>query len=340
MKQKREYLQLLTKAIQAVEGAIDAFNRVHNPYKVETSLLLMTNAWELLAKAVLLRKHQAIEKDNQGNTISAEVAVSRLRGMNLLDENQEDCIQQIISLRHRATHHVLPSLPEEILHHLFYFCCKFFRQIVGRVFPTHARELSENYLSLAFSNLTTYADKVQRLVSRMKRSPHHKKLVWLLERGVKFDGVTYISQEQFEAQYRRKKRIMPHLSIGDFIRGTEMVRIVPVQAPKNYTADITLRKGNRVDASLPVVIKKTDIETDYPFLTKELADKLGKSSSFVSAMIKFLGLKGNTQYHQQVRASQKSFIHRYSQAALDKISSFVNDNPQFNPYKELKKMKA
>ena len=37
-----------------------------------------------------------------------------------------------------------------------------------------------------------------------------------------------MNQDQFEAQYRRKKRIMPHLQISDFIKNTDMVRIIPV----------------------------------------------------------------------------------------------------------------
>jgi hypothetical protein len=337
MKKTREYLQLMEKAIYAVEEAVDAFNRVGRPYKVETCLLLMTNAWELLAKAVLVKRRQSILKDSQGNTISAEVAVSRLKSLSLLDENQEDCIQQVISLRNCATHHILPPVSQEILHHLIFFTCKFFRQVMLKVFPSYVRRLSGNYLSLSFAELTTYADKVQKLVAKVKKSNESKKLVWLLERGIQFDGTNYISQDQFEVKYRRKRRVLPHLALSDFLRNTDMVRIVAVQAPRNYTADINLRKGSRGDQSLPVAIKKTDVEIDYPYLTKELGEKLKKNSNFIATTIKYLGLKGNDQYHQQVRASKKSYIHRYSQAALDKIKLVVEEHPDFNPYNEIKK---
>src|ERR1039458_2639623 len=111
-----------------------------------------------------------------------------------------------MQIRNHATHNVLPDVPDEILHHLMFFGCKFFRDIVGSVFAAYSKTLAENYLSLAFSDLTTYADKVQKLVAKVKRGDEQKKLVWLLERGLKFDGLKYISQEQFEAQYRRKRR--------------------------------------------------------------------------------------------------------------------------------------
>ena len=125
----------------------------------------------------------------------------------------------------------------------------------------------------------------------------------------------------------------------DFIKNTDMVRIIPVQAPRNYTADLTLRKGSKRDASLPVVIKKTDIESDYPYLTKELALKLNRNSNFMAATIAALGLKGDPTYHQPVRASQTSHIQRYSQAAYDRIAAHLRDNPEFDPYQERRRAK-
>jgi hypothetical protein len=332
MRQRREYLRLLDKSIRAVESAVDAFNRVHNSYRDETTLILATNAWELLAKAVLRKKKQTISKDRQGNTISAEVAVSKLTALKLLNETQEDCIQQIISLRHAAAHHILPPVPVEVMQHLLFFGCKFFRETVRSQFPTHSKELQSDYLSLSFSDLTTYADKVQKLVSRIKRSEQDKRLVWLLDRGIRFDGTAYISEAQFGEQYRNKKKIMPHLGISGFIRKSEMVRLVPVQAPKNYTADITLRKGSVNDSSLPIVVRKTDVEKDYPYLTKELGTKLGKTQNFAAALIRSIGLKGDARYHQRVRASTTSYVQRYSDAALHRLSEFLKKNPNYNPY--------
>ena len=82
----------------------------------------------------------------------------------------------------------------------------------------------------------------------------------------------YISQKQFEKLYIKKKKIMPHLSIGSYIQDADMIRIVPIQAPSSYTADIKIRKGSRnlqVQGSLPVSIKKTNIDDDYPYLTRD-----------------------------------------------------------------------
>ena len=59
---RREYLQLLDSAKVAIETGIDAFNSVWHPYRYETTLLLLTNAWELLAKAVLVQRKESIAR--------------------------------------------------------------------------------------------------------------------------------------------------------------------------------------------------------------------------------------------------------------------------------------
>ncbi len=114
---------------------------------------------------------------------------------------------------------------------------------------------------------------------------------------------------------------MPYLAISNFVKDNEMVRIVPVHAPKNYTADIALRKGSAKDSSLPVLIKKTSVDDDYPYLTRELARLLGVNQYTITSTVAKLKLKGDSKYHQAIRASKNSDIQRYSEAAKSKIES-------------------
>lgn len=331
---RREYLQLLDAAKAAAESAIDAFNRVRHPYRQQATLMLLANAWELLGKAVLVHGRESIARGQRGETISGEVAVFRLQQKKHLDENQAQTVQQVISLRHSAVHHVLPAIPDEVMHHLLYFSCKFFRDLVAKLFPTHAKDLDAHYLSLSFSDLTTYADKVQRSVARVRKSPSEKRLVWLLERGIRFDGSAYLSEAQFERTYKGKRRVMPHLAISRFIRTTDMVRVVPIQAPRNFTADIRLRKGSARDTTLPVLIQKTDVESDYPYLTRELGEKIGKNQNWVARAVAVMKLKDDQKYHQAVRASINSVVHRYSEAALAQLEAKLSSQPTFNPYRD------
>lgn len=330
---RREYLQLLDASKAAAEAAVDCFNRVRNPYRNESTLILLANAWELLAKAVLVHARQSIVGDKKSErSISAQVAVDRVMRRGLLDNNQASTVQQVISFRHIAVHHVLPEIDDEIIHHLLYFSLKFFRETVEAEFPRHAKDLPGGFLSLSFDDLTTYADRVQKAVSRVRRSPDARRLVWALERGVAFDGSKYLTETDVETKYKGTKKIMPHLSLGDFTKTSDMVRIVPVEAPKNFTADITLRKGSAKDAALPVVVKKTVTEDDYPYLTKELAAKIGKSLRWTTKAASVLGLKGDPKCHQAIRVSSSNVVQRYSDAALQKLKMKLTDDPSFDPH--------
>lgn len=323
-RKRRTYLALLQKSQDAIHEAVDCFNRVHGGFKVENCLILLSVSWELFAKAILVKKREKIQKGSK--TISGEVAVSKLRALGLLDENQEDCLQQVISLRNHASHNLLPALPEEVLHHLFFFACKFHKDLAVKLFPAHARHVQRNFLSLSFSDLTTYAD-------RFKKNAQDRQALWLLERGIRFDGTEYMSQDKFEREYAKRRKVAPHLAVSKFIQTADMVRIVPVQAPKNYSVDISLRKGSPSMKSLPVMVRKTEIEADYPYLTVELGAKLGKDVSFIAATSRVLNYKGNPKYHQQIRSSKSGAVHRYSEAALAELRDFYQKNPGFNPYK-------
>ncbi|HJQ95158.1 MAG TPA: DUF3644 domain-containing protein [Acidimicrobiia bacterium] len=332
-RRRREYLQLLDSGKAAIELAVDCFNRVHNPYRTESTLILAANAWELLAKAVLVQKHLSIRRGRRGETIGAEIAVLRLKEKGLLDTNQTDTIQQVISLRHAAVHHVLPTVPDEIMHHLLFYGCKFFREVVENVFPSHVKDLPASFLSLSFEDSTTYADKVQRSISRVRRSRSDRRLVWLLERGIAFDGSSYLTEKEVGAKYRGKKQISPHLRLSDFIKRADMVRVVPIEAPKNFTADIILRKGSARDNTLPVVVKRTDLEQDYPYLTSELAAEISRGTNWTSKAAEVLRLKGDTKYHQQVRTSKSGHVPRYSESALQALRAHITTDPTFNPYR-------
>ncbi len=335
-KAKRKYLLYVEKSIDALLSGIDRANSVHDNYGKEGSLFLISNAWELLAKAILLRDKVSIQYTD-GRSISAEDALTKITSWKYLSENQSQHIQQVISLRNAAVHSVLPRMPDEILFHLEFYSVKFFKDLISKEFPTYSKRCNGNFLSLSFDTFTTYADKVQKLVARArKKGTQEQELMWLLERGVRFNGGKYISQDKFETEVKgvgKKKRLYHHLKVADFVKESQMVVIVPVQAPKGYTADINLRKGSgKAGMALPVMIKKTDIDVDYPYLTADIGRQIGKGTNFVAAAMTKLKIKGNPAYHQSVRSSKSGAINRYSQGAIALISDELRKDSNFDPY--------
>jgi len=341
-KKKREYLRLLEKSIDIMHSSIDSFNRVYGEYRVENTLILLTNAWELFGKAILIKKKIPIYRGNKKNdqTIAAEETIRLLLVKDVIDKNQADILQQVISLRHEAIHYLLPEVPEELQHHLLFFSCKFFKDLVEANFSSKSQQVQRNYLSLSFDHMTTYAAKVQKLVSKLRKcNDEQKKLVWLLERGVDYTSRgKYISQNEFEIKYKRHKKILPHLELNDVVNESDMVKVVAVQAPRNFTADINLRKGNHRMKDLPVTIKRSNVDVDFPYLTKDIAEKVGKSINFISRLVSNLKLKDNEKYHQRIRVSDARTVQRYSEAALSKIKELLKKNPEYDPYKSRSSM--
>lgn len=103
-RRKREYLLYMDRAKSAALAAVDSFNSVNHPYRPETTLILLANAWELLAKAILIHLKESITVGRRGETISGEKAVHRLLSKKKIEKHEAEIIQQVISLRNAASH--------------------------------------------------------------------------------------------------------------------------------------------------------------------------------------------------------------------------------------------
>lgn len=335
----RNYTRYLPNAINAIHSAIERANSINDPYYKEGSVILLANAWELLAKAVLIKHSGEAAIYETGSrkerTITAEVAVSKLKSLGYISDLQAAPLQQIISLRNEATHQSLPDVPDEILFHLEYYAVRYFKEILEANFKQYAKKFRSHFLSVSFDSVTTYADSVKKLVTKARKIKKSDavRLAYLLERGVGFSGSEYIKQADFEKVLRDRKtsRPMYKLNLGDYSRKAEMIVVVPIQAPSGTSADITLTKNR--GSSISVNINKRATDDDYPHLTKDLSAKLGKSSSYVSKTISNLKIKGNALYHQQIRSGSRSLVHKYSDSCLNYLRAYYQDNPDYKPFR-------
>lgn len=333
----RTFGKYLNKAIDAVHSAIDAANSVHDPYYKEKSLVLFANAWELLAKALLVKHGGEVMIYETGTrkerTITAEKAVHKLNTLGYITDIQAAAVQQVISLRNEASHSVLPQLADEIVFHLEYYALRYFRDVLEANFKAALPKIRKQYLSVGFDGVKTYSDRVKNLVSkaRKNKSPDDLKAAYLLERGVQFSGSEYIKQSDFNKTLLSKSTTRPmfKLKMGEYSRRGEMIVVVPIQAPTGTSADIKLTKSNT--GALTVKFDKRATDEDYPHLASDLSAKLGKTRYFVQRMVKDLNIKQNPLYHQQVRVSSKSSVHKYSDACLNFMRNHLAANPSYTP---------
>ncbi len=333
----RTYGPFLDKALLAVHSAIDRANSINDPYYKEGSIIFLANAWELFAKALLIKHGGDILIYETGTrkerTITAESAVHKLKNLGYISELQCSPIQQIISLRNEASHATLPAISDEIVFHLEYYSIRYFRELLDINFKPYAKKFKRQYLSVSFGGLITYAESVKKLISRARKSKKAEevRLAYLLERGIAFSGSEYMKQADFDKILLDKKtsRPMYKLKTGEYTRVAEMIVVVPIQAPSGTQADIKLSKSSK--GVITVNFDKRATDDDYPYLTQDVSAKLGKSSNFTYRMVKDLNIKGNPAYHQRIRSGKKTFVHKYSDACINYLKQYLEENPTYTP---------
>ena len=81
----------------------------------------------------------------------------------------------------------------------------------------------------------------------------------------------------------------------------------------------------RIDPKAPTAIafRYVKPEDKYPYLTSELAKKLGVSSSKIVGLVKLFQMKGNDEYHTSIRVSTTGKVQRYSDKAHGVLANAI-----------------
>lgn len=336
-----KYQYHVNTSINAAKLSIEMFNRIESLHSRQSSIIFNAQSWELLAKAVLIKRKKNIYFPD-GKSITAEKAVNQLFHITKsisLEENQT--IQQIISLRNEALHNIYPDLDDEIITHLIYWSLKTFHRIIKNEFRSYFVKFDNNYLSVSFKDHTFYSHKLSKLFAYSRKPKSEKnRALYILDRACKFaeteDSNTYINYKDWLLKIKsksKKARIGRHLSISGYSNKQENVRIVAVETPKGYKSEIISEKAKKVSDALSVIIRKSDPEVDYPFLISDLAKQLNVSIYFVRELAKYLKLLNNREYHILIKAGKKSVIQKYSNKMLNHLKEFITKNSQWSPYK-------
>src|SRR5262249_41999552 len=81
----------------------------------------------------------------------------------------------------------------------------------------------------------------------------------------------------------------------------------------------------RIDPKAPTAIafRYVKPEDKYPYLTGELATKLGLSPSRVIAFVKLFQMKGDDEYHTSIKVSTTGKVQRYSHKAYEILAAAI-----------------
>lgn len=333
----KQALDFARTAINAAKLSVEMFNRVEILHWKESVLIFNAQAWELLLKGVLIKKGESIYESN-GRTITAEKALNKtFYGFQLFSKEEAKTIAQIISLRNEATHDILPVIDDEIMVHLMYFSITIFNKVVKSEFKNLNGFFEKNYLSIALGNHTFYSNKVEKLFKySRKQNTEQNRLLFLLNRGCDFMDNSSNTQLKTKKDWdlsikslSKKSRVAMHLSVYNYIKNQDNIRLVPVHVAKGQNATINVHPSKNPNA--PVVVKKTDPNKDYPHFTTDIARKTGKSISFIARMAKNLKIKENEEYCYNHRTKSGS-NPKYSDKCLTYIKSYLDKNPSYKPF--------
>ncbi len=87
-----------------------------------------------------------------------------------------------------------------------------------------------------------------------------------------------------------------------------------------------LKVTGNIDLAEEVPVPDIEPDIQYPYLQKDLAEKLGLQKQYLYALIWHYKMKGVKRYHMEVSTSISSKVHKFSDIALQFLAEQINDN--------------
>ena len=88
----------------------------------------------------------------------------------------------------------------------------------------------------------------------------------------------------------------------------------------------TLKLIGEVQASDSVIIPNLDLNKDYPYIQKQLAEELGIRPYDVQLLIWKYGLKNDKKYSISVETSQSAKVYKYTKYAYEFLKEILENN--------------
>lgn len=98
------------------------------------------------------------------------------------------------------------------------------------------------------------------------------------------------------------------------------------------TGTPVLKVTGNIDLAEEVPVPDIDPNKHYPYIQKQLAEKLGIAPHYVHALIWKYDMKGAKKFHIEITASNSNKIHKFSDISLQFLAEKINenrDNPDF-----------
>ncbi|MEO5349440.1 MAG: hypothetical protein H7836_07335 [Magnetococcus sp. YQC-3] len=336
---KRDVLELEKRAINSLTLAIELFNRPHEHGRPEGVLILLHHAFEMLLKAVILKKAKTVHDKNRkysyGFDKCLDIAQNQIA---LIDKDERTTLSILDAHRDTATHYY-QELSEDLLYLQAQAATTLFDDMLYRGFQKRlANILPSRVLPISTSppkDLQILVDnelsQVDALLKPGSRSGDHAmarlRPILAMATASREQAERVTEEELRNAVVRRRKGeawsvLFPE--IAQLCLDTEGDGIsVILRIKKDASHAVRVAKdGETVVGN--VIKQEVNIFDKFSLGRDDLAKKVTLSGPKTSAMIVELDLKSDPECYREIPVGSQK-LKRYSKKALDKLRDAISN---------------
>jgi hypothetical protein len=331
---KRKTSFLIERSKSSVILAIELFNRPSDQGRMEGVLFFLDHAFEMLLKGIVFEKTGRLrgrrEKLNYGFDRCLNICESQLH---VIDKDEALILRNIDDLRDAAMHDIL-EMSEGLLYSHAQSAVQIFGALLKKVFNRElSKELPARILPISTSLpkdintlVTSDLDAVRALLGGRRRRED--------------EAEAYLRPYQIIEQNLHKvhetggtapnvQKLIKRMKSGDWRPALPMVAGLVQSTSSGIPLSIHMTKKEgfpvRIDPNAPTALAFRYIkpEDKWPYLTKELSNKLGISSNKFVGLVKLFSLKGNDDYHTGLKVSKTGYLQRYSEKTFQVLNAAI-----------------
>lgn len=317
------YDHLFINAEEALISSIEIYNKPLWSYKFQTSIILLINAWELLLKAIIVKKSNLSSiMSTDKNTISFDDSIKRVIEIDEtnISTSAKENLEILYDIRNNYTHFYSEKI-ETILYSLMAKSIDEFIKLALKHFKFKNQEiLSMQCLPIFFNiNKTT--------IQELKTIQNSKDLFVksLAERIINFANLNK-DDESIMYNVDINLQTVKNFKNADLIFGLDNNSDYTINLEKKYVL------GNKSDKGLQkITLTDDEINEKYPFVYDNLIELKQKKGDYkkIQDFIKSIRMADNSQeycYEKNKHPQRKTgsyFI--YSQKCYDEIVELIKE---------------
>jgi hypothetical protein len=313
---------------------IELFNRPQEEGRTDGVLFCLDHAFEMLLKAVLFEKTGRIRGPREKKNYGFDKCLNLCQfSHKIVDSDEALILRNLNGFRDAAVHDIL-----EISEGLFYghaqSAIQIFAAILKKVFNKDlAKTLPRRVLPIATvvpGDITTIIsedmDALKKLLVKGKRQEDSAearlRAYMVIESNIR-------ETQGLSPSATTLGKTIKNLKAGEWKSVLPMVAGLVQSTSGGIPISLHISKHDgfpvRIDPKAPTAIafRYVKPEDKYPYLTGELAKKLGTSPARVVALVKLFQMKGNDEYHISIRVSSTGQVQRYSEKAREVIAAAI-----------------